>query len=150
MNAKTSIDNMLRFGIGFDPYFFDRIAETPNFPPHNIAQLDDDHYQLTLAVAGFKEEDIEITLHNDVLTISGSRQPASSTVPTSEYKLLYSGIAFRDFSRQFKVGEYVNVEGASLQDGLLVLDLVRRVPEALKPKTIPIGRVETVKAKRIA
>jgi molecular chaperone IbpA len=136
---KNVWDSVLRHGIGFDPLFFERIAEAPNFPPHNIAQITEDQFQLTLAVAGFREEDIDITQHNDILTITGARPPAPPHSELEGYRLLYSGIAFRDFSRQFKVGEHVHVEAAALQDGLLVIDLIRRVPEAMKPKRIPVG-----------
>jgi molecular chaperone IbpA len=142
INPMKFIDSMMRHSIGFDPYFFDRASEAPNFPPHTIEQLSEDHYVLTLAVAGFTEADLTITLHHDLLTIAGTRRQAEPE-PGQEikgYRMLYSGIAFRDFARQFKVGDHVNVENADLKDGLLRIDLVRRVPEEMKPRQIEIGR----------
>lgn len=138
-NPKSYLDTMLRYGIGLDPRFFERIADTPNFPPHNITQYNEDHYRLTLAVAGFAEDELDITMHNDLLTVAGQKNDKNSDDPMT---LLYNGIAFRDFTRQFKVGEHVFVEGASLKDGLLQIDLMRRLPEAMKPKKIIIGEEE--------
>lgn len=134
-------DNMLRHSIGFDSQFFDRIADTPNFPPHTIEQYSEDNYILTLAVAGFAEADIEITVHNDLLTVSGKRQSLPDRLAHREngYRMLYSGIGFRDFSRQFKMGEHVIVDNATLRDGLLQIDLVRRIPDSAKARRIEIG-----------
>lgn len=136
--AKTTLDpaNLLRYGIGFDHRFFERSADAPNFPPHNINQLGEDEFCLTLAVAGFTENDIEITLNGDILTVTGQRP--NRPLPDGE-RLLYSGIAFRDFTRQFKVGDHVYADAATLKDGLLQIDLVRRLPETLKPKRIAIN-----------
>src|SRR5258708_6582419 len=98
--AKTLVDNaLLRFGIGFNPQFFERVSETPNYPPHNIAQLGEDQFRLTLALAGFVESELDITIHHDILTVSG--QKVAEPAPEG-FTLLYSGIAFRDFNRQFK------------------------------------------------
>jgi molecular chaperone IbpA len=144
-NAKMSslapfYDAMMRHGIGLDQHFFERVADVPNFPPHNIEQLDEDRYRLTLAVAGFAEPQLDITIHNDILTVSGTGPPDD---PSPVGRLLYSGIAFRDFSRQFKVGDHVFVDGATLKDGLLQIELMRRIPETLKPKKIVIGATTT-------
>jgi molecular chaperone IbpA len=132
----TKVDNaLLRYAIGLDPWFFERSAGEPNFPPHNIIQLSEDRYRLVLAIAGFAANDLDIYTHNDMLTISGQRTP---TGDVSGEQALYSGIAFRDFSRQFKIGEHVVVDHASLKDGLLEIELVRHLPEAMKPKKIMI------------
>lgn len=137
-------ENLQRFGIGFDPNFFERSNETPNFPPHNILKIDDDHYRLILAVAGFKESEIDIVLQDDVLTISGERAKEAPA-----HQVLYSGLAFRDFSRQFKLGEHVEVESASLQDGLLEINLLRRIPEAMKPRKIELNALPAISRKRL-
>ena len=133
--ANTSLDTLMRSGIGFDPWFFERNADSPNFPPHNIVQLQEDHYLLTLAVAGFLDDEIQIILESDVLTVSGQK----TEEPVKEGRqVLYRGIAFRDFSRQFKIGENVHVQEATLRHGLLNIILVRELPESQKPKQIQI------------
>lgn len=135
MNAKI-IESMLRHGIGLDPWFFERNADTPNFPPHNIVQLDKDRYQLTLAVAGFQPDEMQIILEGDLLTVSGRK----ADEPEKEGRqVLYQGIAFRDFSRQFKIGDNVEVQDVNLQHGLLRISLVRELPEEQKPKLIKIS-----------
>src|ERR1051325_8658260 len=106
MNAKL-FDHMIRYGIGLDPWFWVKNADAPNFPPHNIEQLDEDHYRLTLAVAGFAPEDMQITVEGDLLTIkgwkNGPRLEGDDSTPTTNggHKVLYSSIAFRDWTRQF-------------------------------------------------
>ena len=134
MHAKI-LESMLRHGIGLDPFFFEKNADAPNFPPHNIIQVDDDTYLLTLAIAGYLPEEIAVVLENDVLTITGRKTPE----PEKEgHKVLYRGIALRDFSRQFKIGENVRVRDAALRHGLLNIILQREIPEAQKPKLIQI------------
>lgn len=129
-------ESMIRHGIGLDPWFFEKHADAPNFPPHNIVQLDDGHYQLTLAVAGFQPDELEIIMEGDLLTISGHK----TDEPLKEgRKMLYRGIAFRDFSRPFKIGENVRVQDVSLQHGLLTVSLVREIPESQQPKRINIS-----------
>lgn len=137
MNAvsKNLLDTMVRYGIGLDPWFFERNAEAPNFPPHNIIQLEPDRYLLTLAVAGFQPEELTVTVERDVLTVAGHKIDE----PDKEGRqVLYRGIAFRDFSRQFKIGENVRVQQADLRHGLLNITLVREIPDAQKPKLIQI------------
>lgn len=141
MNAKL-FDHMIRYGIGLDPWFWVKNADAPNFPPHNIEQLDDDHYRLTLAVAGFGPENMQITVEGDLLTIKGWKNghlEGDAELQTGGRKMLYSSIAFRDWTRQFKIGEHVDIAGANMQHGLLIIDLVREVPEASKPKLITIN-----------
>jgi molecular chaperone IbpA len=132
------LEAMARHAIGFDSNFFEQVAssDAPNFPPHNISEISEGVYQLTLAVAGFNETEIEIILHNDLLTVSGKKNRVRDQ---DGPKVLYRGIAFRDFSRQFKIGDYVRVDRASMEDGLLIIDLSRQIPENLKPKRIQIG-----------
>ena len=139
----------------FSPLFrssvgFDRLAQlmdsarddVPSYPPYNIERTGEDQYRITMAVAGFGEDDIEITAQENALTVVG-KQPKDEA-PKS---LLYRGIAGRPFQRRFELAEYIRVSGASLENGLLHIDLVREVPEAVKPRTIKIGgKVEQPKA----
>jgi len=139
----------------FSPLFrssvgFDRLAQlmdsarddVPTYPPYNIERTGEDQYRITMAVAGFGENDIEITAQENALTVIG-KQPKDEA-PKS---LLYRGIAGRPFQRRFELAEYIRVTGASLENGLLHIELVREVPEAVKPRTIKIGsKVEAPKA----
>jgi len=138
----------------FSPLFrssvgFDRLAQlmdsarddAPTYPPYNIERTGEDTYRITMAVAGFAENDIEITAQENSLTVVG-KQPKDEA-PKS---LLYRGIAGRPFQRRFELAEYIRVNGASLENGLLHIELVREVPEAVKPRTIKIGSAEQPKA----
>src|SRR5689334_5509183 len=139
----------------FSPLFrssvgFDRLAQlmdsarddVPTYPPYNIERTGEDQYRITMAVAGFGENDVEITAQENALTVVG-KQPKDEA-PKS---LLYRGIAGRPFQRRFELAEYIRVTGASLENGLLHIELVREVPEAVKPRTIKIGsKVEAPKA----
>ena len=107
-------------------------AETDSYPPYNIEQLDDDHYRIVLAVAGFAEGDLEITAEPNVLTVAGA-------APEKREGFLYRGISGRPFQRQFNLADYVVVRGARLENGLLLIDLERELPEAMKPRRITIG-----------
>jgi molecular chaperone IbpA len=138
----------------FSPLFrssvgFDRLAQlmdtarddVPSYPPYNIERTGEDQYRITMAVAGFSENDIEITAQENALTVVG-KQPKDET-PKS---LLYRGIAGRPFQRRFELAEYIRVTGASLENGLLHIELVREVPEAVKPRNIKIGTKAEPKA----
>ena len=105
-----------------------------NYPPFNIEKRGEDAYRITLAVAGFKPADIDITAQQNLLVVQGRRGEDAA-----EGKFLHVGIANRGFERRFELADYVRVERADLEDGLLVIDLVREVPEAMKPKKIAIG-----------
>ena len=131
----------------FSPLFrssvgFDRLAQlmdsarddAPTYPPYNIERTGEDQYRITMAVAGFGEDDIEITAQENALTVVG-KQPKDE----APKNLLYRGIAGRPFQRRFELAEYIRVSGASLENGLLHIELVREVPEAVKPRTIKIG-----------
>ena len=106
-----------------------------NYPPFNIEQRGDDAYRITLAVAGFKAADIDITALQNLLIIQGRKADEN----TAGGQFLHVGIAQRGFERRFELADYVRVAHADLEDGLLVIDLVREVPEAMKPKKIEIG-----------
>ncbi len=112
-----------------------------NYPPYNIEMEDENHYAITLAVAGFHQEELDIATENGVLTVEGRKSDLGAAAQASEKKkqFLHQGIAFRGFKRKFQLAEYVEVERAELEHGLLVINLVRRIPEAMKPKRITIG-----------
>jgi len=112
-----------------------RSAETADgYPPYNIEKLGDDDYRITVAVAGFGPEDLEITQKESSLVIQGRAAPEEG-----ERTYLHRGIAGRAFERSFQLADHIRVVGADLQNGLLVVTLKREVPEALKPRTIEIG-----------
>lgn len=110
----------------------------PSYPPYNIELLDKDKYRITMAVAGFAENEINVTIENNMLVISAAKQEK-----TDEQKrtYLHQGIAERNFRRQFRLAEHVKAKDASLTNGLLHIELVREIPEAMKPRQIPINGV---------
>jgi molecular chaperone IbpA len=129
-----------RSTVGFDR-FFDLLENQArgasggdNYPPFNIERRGEDAYRITLAVAGFRPEDLDITAHQNLLVIQGRRREE-----TTDGQLLHVGIANRGFERRFELADFVRVDHADLADGLLVIDLVREVPEAMKPKKVMIG-----------
>lgn len=129
--------------VGFDRLFDlletqGRGNSSDNYPPFNIEKRDDDAYRITLAVAGFKTDDLEITAQQNLLVIQGRKGD-----DTSDGQMLHVGIAQRGFERRFELADYVRVENADLENGLLVIDLVREVPEAMKPKKIKISAGKT-------
>ncbi len=123
---------------------FDRLAQLlnnslrndsqPSYPPYNIELVGENEYRITMAVAGFDRSEIEIEVEQDGLKITGRKRP-SANQPT----YLHRGIAARDFSHRFQLAEHVRVLGASLENGLLGIDLVREIPEAAKPRRIEIS-----------
>lgn len=129
MSRTLTSEQLLRHFIGFDGY----TVNSDSFPPHNIEKLSDTVYALTLAVAGYQADDLSMVQHHGVLTISGER------VPDPEPRAyLHQGIAFRNWSRQFNLGEYVEVVSAELHNGLLEIVLERNVPDAERPRKIEI------------
>ncbi|ATL97858.1 MULTISPECIES: Hsp20 family protein [Aeromonas] len=106
------------------------------YPPYNIEKRDHDGYRITVAVAGFEREELELETENGTLKVKG-RKAASD-----ERQFLHQGIAERDFELAFKLSQHVEVQGARLEHGLLTIDLARELPEALKPRAIPIGKAE--------
>jgi len=118
-----------------------------NYPPFNIERRDEDSYRITLAVAGFKPADLDITAQQNLLVIQGKKQDE-----LNEGEMLHVGIANRGFERRFELADFVRVEKADLADGLLIIDLVREVPEAMKPKKIVVGgqKLEVIENKDTA
>lgn len=110
-----------------------RWAGEENYPPYDIERTGEDHYQISLAVAGFTPDDITITAQQNMLMVEGRK------VEKGEHEYLYQGISARPFRRVFNLADYVQVKGASFENGLLKIDLMREVPEAMKPRKIAIG-----------
>ena len=104
-----------------------------NYPPFNIERRGEDSYRITLAVAGFRPDDLEITAQQNLLVVQGRKRDEES-----ESEMLHLGIANRGFERRFELADFVRVDNADLADGLLVIDLVREVPEAMRPKKIAL------------
>ncbi len=129
-----------RSTVGFDRLFDilenqARANSGDNYPPFNIERRGDDEYRITLAVAGFKPADLDITAQQNLLVVQGKKRDESDIAG----EMLHIGIANRGFERRFELADYVRVENADLEDGLLVIDLVREVPEAMKPKKIAVN-----------
>src|SRR5882762_1452728 len=130
-----------RSTIGFDRLF--DLAEAAqragedNYPPYNIELLAEDRYQISLAVAGFSPDEISITAEQNVVTIEGSK------AEKAEGEFLYRGISTRQFKRQFSLADYVQVKGATFDNGLLKVELIREIPEAMKPRRIGINGAPT-------
>jgi len=138
MNA-IDFSPLFRTAIGFDRLarLMDSartVSEGNGYPPYNIEKTGDDSYVLTMAVAGFSENDLEITAQENTLTISGKPQAQ----PEDGRRFLHRGIAGRAFERRFVLADHIVVEGADLANGLLHVQLRRVVPEALKPRRIPV------------
>ena len=128
-----------RSTVGFDRLFdllenHGRSSGGDNYPPFNIERRGDDEYRITLAVAGFKANDLDITAQQNLLVVEGKKREEEGAGD-----MLHVGIANRGFERRFELADFVRVANADLADGLLVIDLVREVPEAMKPKKIAIG-----------
>jgi molecular chaperone IbpA len=135
-----------RSTVGFDRLFttLDQLVgmdgPAPSYPPYDIARTGENAYRISVAVAGFTDADLSIEAKENTLTIRGDKQ--MNDEETRE--LLYRGIAARNFERSFQLADYVEVRGASLENGLLHVDLVREVPEVMKPRVIPIMNSQKV------
>lgn len=148
---------LYRSTVGFDRLFslLDQATSAeaaPTYPPYNIERTDENAYRISIAVAGFGEADLAIESRENTLSVKGEKQAGEQA---EKREVLHQGIAARAFERRFQLADYVQVTGASLENGLLHIDLVREIPEAKKPRQIAIGgskakvleaRVETAKA----
>ena len=140
---------LYRSTVGFDRLFdlldaapgFD--AAVPAYPPYNIERLGENEYRITMAVAGFSEDELKLDVKEQTLTVRSEKKAEEK-----ERQFLHRGIATRAFERRFQLADHVEVKGADLKDGLLHVDLVRNVPERLKPRTIAIanGKAKQVEA----
>jgi molecular chaperone IbpA len=140
---------LYRSTVGFDRMFslLDQVSGfdgTPGYPPYNIERTGDNAYRISVAVAGFSEPELTIVAKENTLTIRGDKQTKTDEKNSG---VLYQGIAARAFERVFQLADHVEVKGARLENGLLHVDLTREVPEASKPRQIPIGNGKTVEAK---
>lgn len=131
---------LYRSTVGFDRLFsmMDGFEAAPGYPPYNIERTGENEYRVSVAVAGFGENDLSIESKENTLTIKGSKQ----TKEEQNGEVLYQGIAARAFERVFQLADYVQVKNAALENGLLHVDLVREIPEAKKPRQIPIGNAK--------
>ena len=133
---------LYRSTVGFDRIFskLEQLGgvegSAPNYPPYNIERASENAYRISVAVAGFTDTDLSIETAENMLTIRGEKQ-TNDEVKTGD--VLYQGIAARTFERSFQLADYVKAKGASLENGLLHIDLVREIPEAMKPRSIPIA-----------
>lgn len=119
-----------------------RLDAAPGYPPFNVEQVDEDSFRIELAVAGFAEEDLTIEFKQNSLVVSGQRKQ-----PEAQRNYLHRGIAERSFERRFGLADHVRVAGAKLENGMLSVDLVRELPEIMKPRKIEIGTATAAAAK---
>jgi molecular chaperone IbpA len=139
MNNLQSIEALNRALIGFDTMFDTmerRFANqlSNNYPPHNIIRTAENQYEIQIAVTGFDKSEISVTVEANVLVIKGE----SMTTEYSPEQYLHRGLATRDFAREFPLAEHIEVTGAEIKNGMLIVKLVRNIPESAKPKIIDI------------
>jgi molecular chaperone IbpA len=137
MRTAIDLSPLYRSAIGFDRMasMLDAAAvdSKPTYPPYNIELVEENHYRITMAVAGFNESELDITSEQNTLLISGSQEA------DAERQYLHHGIAARNFERKFQLAEHVKVVSAELKNGLLHVELKREIPEAMKPRKIVIS-----------
>lgn len=136
---------LYRSTVGFDRLFtmLDSLGQPDNgqtYPPYNIERTGEDAYRISMAVAGFSEDEISIEAHRNVLTVKGERSEEKNSEGA---ELLYRGIASRSFERRFQLADHVEVVGATLKNGLLHIDLKRNIPEEMKPRKIAITAAQS-------
>ena len=138
MRSAIDLSPLYQTAIGFDRMasLLDSMAREnkPSYPPYNIERVDENHYRISMAVAGFAQDELEITSEHNTLVISGR----SGADDDSNREYLYRGIAARNFERKFELAEHVKVVSARLEHGLLHVELEREIPEAMKPRKIAI------------
>lgn len=140
-NLLTVYDNLNRASVGFDR-LFDRLSQaaaattTTSYPPYNLVKHSDTEYEIQLAVAGFREDELDVTMHNGELTITGEAVESEEDTVTN---FLYKGIAKRKFTRVFNLADGVEIKSATVKNGLLSINLEHHIPEEMKPKKIAIN-----------
>ncbi len=138
------ISPLLRATVGFDRIFnlldtATRLDESaPSYPPYNIEKTGEDTYRIGMAVAGFSDADIEVTAKENSLVVTGKKDKDSEIGDSATERYLHRGIANRAFERRFDLADHIRVTGARLENGLLYIELVRELPEAMKPRSIAI------------
>ena len=140
---------LYRSTVGFDRFaqLLDSVAgfdSESTYPPYNIERIADNEYRITMAVAGFKPDELKVDVKETTLTVRGEKKAETAE---AGQKFLHRGIAARSFERRFQLADYVEVKGADLKDGLLHVDLVRNIPERMKPRTIQIGTSDETQPK---
>ena len=141
MRTDFDFAPLFRSGVGFDRVFdllenATRVQALDNWPLYNIERTGEDSYRITMAVAGFSPDELELTTRPNLLVVGGRKQPQQGEAEDAQY--LHRGIATRSFERRFELADYVKVENAWLDNGLLTIELVREVPEAMKPRRIEV------------
>ena len=141
MRTSTDFSPLYRSFIGFDHLAglidkASRADKQSSYPPYNVELLAEDRYRITMAIAGFAEEELDIESKQNTLVVTGTK---ADNVDKTERKFLHQGIAERNFERKFQLGDHVKVIGAFMEHGLLHIDLEREIPEALKPRKIAIN-----------
>lgn len=139
----AALNQLNRALIGFDTMFdsFERRLGAQiqtNYPPHNILRLADNEYAIQLAVTGFEKNEISVTVENNVLIIKG--ESMTTEYPAEQY--LHRGLATRDFSKEFPLAEHIEVAGAEIRNGMLIVKLIRNIPESAKPKVIDVVEIK--------
>lgn len=146
---------LLRATVGFDRMFnmldtATRLDEgAPSYPPYNIEKVGEDSYHIVMAVAGFAEADLDVTAKENSLVVTGKKGKASETRDPATERFLHRGIATRAFERRFDLADHIRVTGARLENGLLHIELLRELPEAMKPRSIAIEGIARKSAKAI-
>lgn len=136
---RIDLTPLYRNSVGYDRFgtLLDAAFQTEKtaagYPPYNIEVVEENNYAVTIAVAGFKQSELDIQVENGILTVRGKKEAA----PESTF--LHQGIATRSFARKFNLADHIEITNANLQDGLLTLSLIKEIPEAMKPKTISIN-----------
>ena len=142
-NALQRIDAINRALIGFDT-MFDQMERrygnsvNNNYPPHNILKTGENQYEIQIAVTGFEKSEISVTVESNVLTVRGESRTEED--PTIQY--LHRGLASRDFAREFPLAEHIEITGAEIKNGMLIVKLIRNIPESEKPRVIDIVEVK--------
>ena len=137
-----SLTPLFRHSVGFDRLdnmltrVFDNEKNSPSYPPYNIEKVNDDQYRITMAIAGFKLDDVKIMVHGDLLSVNGEHKKVAND---DEITYLYKGIANRSFNRKFNLADHVKVVSAKMEDGILKIELIREVPDEAKPRSIEIS-----------
>ncbi|MBR0646172.1 Hsp20 family protein [Plastoroseomonas hellenica] len=144
MRTEFDFSPLFRSTVGFDRMFnllqhAARSGADENYPPYDIDRTDEDSYRVTLAVAGFRPEELNVVAQQNLLIITGERRGRDDAHADQRRQALYRGIAGRSFERRFELADHVKVVGADLANGLLVIDLKREVPEEMRPRRIEIG-----------
>ncbi|OEE67297.1 heat-shock protein [Enterovibrio norvegicus FF-33] len=143
MMKTIDLTPLYRNSVGFDRFAslldtaFRAESAAGGYPPYNIESLEDNYYSITLAVAGFTQEELNINVERGVLSIRGEKGKVEGK------NFLYQGIANRTFERKFNLADYIEVTGADLENGLLTINLLKIVPEAMKPRTVVINTAKT-------